>query len=52
MSNLKAIELKAFVPAKDFDLSKHFYQDLGFVKASDGDGNTVQQTVIRAYAIG
>lgn len=30
MSNLDAIELKAFLPAKDFDLSKQFYQDLGF----------------------
>ena len=31
MSNLSAIELKAFVPARDFALSKQFYQDLGFV---------------------
>lgn len=38
MSNLKAIEIKAFVPAKDFELSKRFYEDIGFVKASDGDG--------------
>ena len=30
MPNLTAIEIKAFVPAKDFDLSKRFYQDLGF----------------------
>ena len=38
MSNLQTIELKAFVPAKDFELSKRFYQDLGFTLASDGDG--------------
>ena len=38
MSNLRAIEIKAFVPAKDFELSKRFYEDIGFVKASDGDG--------------
>lgn len=38
MSNLRSVELKAFVPAKDFELSKRFYQDLGFTKASDGDG--------------
>lgn len=38
MSNLRTIELKAFVPAKDFELSKRFYQDLGFTLASDGDG--------------
>ena len=30
MSELTAIELKAFVPAKDFEISKQFYQDLGF----------------------
>jgi uncharacterized glyoxalase superfamily protein PhnB len=26
------------VPAKDFELSKRFYQDVGFTKASDGNG--------------
>ena len=30
MSNLASVEIKAFVPARDFDLSKQFYQDLGF----------------------
>ena len=30
MSNMNTIEVKAFVPARDFDLSKRFYQDLGF----------------------
>jgi hypothetical protein len=30
VSELTAIELKAFVPAKDFEISKQFYQDLGF----------------------
>lgn len=30
MSNLKTVEIKAFVPAKDFALSKRFYQELGF----------------------
>jgi hypothetical protein len=29
-NNLETIELKAFVPAKDFELSKQFYNDLGF----------------------
>jgi catechol 2,3-dioxygenase-like lactoylglutathione lyase family enzyme len=38
MTNLRAIEIKAFVPAKDFALSKRFYEDLGFTKASDSDG--------------
>ncbi|MEM8829692.1 MAG: VOC family protein [Cyanobacteria bacterium P01_G01_bin.19] len=35
MSNLKTIEIKAFIPAKDFDVSKQFYLDLGFTMASD-----------------
>jgi len=38
MSNLNTIELKAFVPAKDFEISKQFYLDLGFTKASDSAG--------------
>lgn len=33
MSDLKTIEVKAFVPARDFNLSKQFYQDLGFTLA-------------------
>lgn len=38
MSNLQVTEIKAFVPAKDFELSKQFYQDIGFTIASEGDG--------------
>jgi catechol 2,3-dioxygenase-like lactoylglutathione lyase family enzyme len=30
MGDLATIEIKAFVPARDFDLAKRFYQDLGF----------------------
>ena len=30
MSDLTAVEIKAFVPARDFNRSKQFYQDLGF----------------------
>jgi catechol 2,3-dioxygenase-like lactoylglutathione lyase family enzyme len=38
MSELKAVEIKAFVPARDFDLSKRFYVDLGFaIASSDAD---------------
>jgi len=38
MRKLTSIEVKAFVPAKDFALSKQFYQDLGFELAwSDDD---------------
>lgn len=38
MPNLNTVEIKAFVPAKDFDLSKRFYLDLGFSMASDVEG--------------
>jgi uncharacterized glyoxalase superfamily protein PhnB len=38
MTNLTTVEAKAFVPARDFALSKQFYQDLGFDLAwSDDD---------------
>jgi catechol 2,3-dioxygenase-like lactoylglutathione lyase family enzyme len=30
MRNMTTVEAKAFVPSKDFALSKRFYQDLGF----------------------
>jgi len=38
MTNLRSVELKAFVPAQDFALSKRFYQALGFTMASEGGG--------------
>jgi hypothetical protein len=38
MTNLRVVEIKAFVPAKDFELSKQFYKDLGFTMASEGGG--------------
>ena len=37
MSNMTTVEAKAFVPAKDFALSKQFYQDLGFEVAWSSD---------------
>jgi uncharacterized glyoxalase superfamily protein PhnB len=37
MSNMTTIEAKAFVPARDFGLSKRFYQDLSFVLAWSSD---------------
>ena len=36
--SLRTVELKAFVPAKDFELSKSFYRDFGFTMASDSHG--------------
>jgi uncharacterized glyoxalase superfamily protein PhnB len=38
MSKLRITEIKAFVPSKDFALSKQFYRDLGFTMASEGGG--------------
>jgi catechol 2,3-dioxygenase-like lactoylglutathione lyase family enzyme len=37
MSDLTTIEVKAFVPSRDFPLSKQFYQDLGFELAWSSD---------------
>jgi hypothetical protein len=37
MDNLTAIEIKAFVPARDFALSKRFYMDFGFEVVWSGD---------------
>jgi hypothetical protein len=38
MANLSVTEIKAFVPSKNFELSKQFYMDLGFALASEGGG--------------
>ncbi|MEP6907518.1 MAG: VOC family protein [Pseudoxanthomonas sp.] len=38
MSNLRSVELKAFIPARDFALSRDFYRDMGFTLASEGGG--------------
>ena len=37
MGNLTVVEIKAFVPARDFALSKQFYEDLGFTIAWSTD---------------
>jgi hypothetical protein len=37
MQDMTTVEVKAFVPSKDFDLSKRFYQDLGFGLAWSSD---------------
>jgi len=60
MNTLETIELKAFVPSKDFELSKRFYADLGFtVKWSSDDlaylnaGNSsflLQKFYVKAFA--
>lgn len=33
MGNMATVELKAFVPSRDFDFSRRFYRDLGFTEA-------------------
>lgn len=38
LSPLSVVEIKAFVPARDFELSKAFYKDIGFTMASEGGG--------------
>ncbi|WP_199406782.1 hypothetical protein [Chromobacterium sp. ATCC 53434] len=38
MPNLNTVELKAFVPSRDFALSQDFYQDIGFERKSVGHG--------------
>jgi uncharacterized glyoxalase superfamily protein PhnB len=35
---LSVVEIKAFIPAKNFELSKQFYRDIGFTMASEGGG--------------
>ena len=37
MTDMTTVEIKAFVPAEDFELSKRFYQDLGFEVAWSSD---------------
>jgi catechol 2,3-dioxygenase-like lactoylglutathione lyase family enzyme len=39
LSNTDPIELKAYVPAKDFELSKQFYRDLGFTLCWGAEGD-------------
>ncbi|MEM7260265.1 MAG: VOC family protein, partial [Pseudomonadota bacterium] len=38
VANVNTVEVKAFIPAVDFNTSKQFYTDLGFTKASDEGG--------------
>lgn len=35
--NLSTVEIKAFIPAKDFEHSKQFYQTIGFTMASSSE---------------
>lgn len=37
-TSLKTVEIKVFLPAKDFEISKRFYEEIGFTKRSEGGG--------------
>ena len=37
-ADLKALEIKAFVPARDYELSRRFYADVGFEETSEFEG--------------
>ena len=38
MAGRNAIEIKAFVPARDYDTSRRFYADVGFTEKSESEG--------------
>ncbi|EGQ8136976.1 VOC family protein [Vibrio vulnificus] len=38
MENLNTVEIKPFVPSKDFECSKRFYQIIGFEMVSEFEG--------------
>lgn len=38
MAKLHAIEIKAFVPARDYGVSRRFYAEIGFEEKSEFDG--------------
>ncbi|SFS15069.1 Glyoxalase-like domain-containing protein [Dyella sp. OK004] len=38
MPDLHAVEIKAFIPARDYDLSRRFYADVGFEERSEFKG--------------
>lgn len=37
MANMATVEIKAFLPAKDYELSLRFYADLGFTVVKESD---------------
>ena len=49
MNNLQIKNVMAFVPAKDFQLSSRFYEDIGFTKAVATDKAT--QFVMQDYYV-
>ena len=41
MATLDTIELKTFIPSRDFELSRQFYQDVGVFLAWDGTASRI-----------
>lgn len=44
MQQLESVEIKTFIPAKDFQLSKGFYTDIGFTKCCRRQWHRLFQT--------
>ena len=51
MPNLSTVEIKAFIPARDFEVSKRFYQAIGFTLASDTDEPANQPWAMRDFTL-
>ncbi|MDO6707385.1 VOC family protein [Photobacterium sp. 1_MG-2023] len=51
MDNLNTVEIKSFVPAKDFECSKRFYQQIGFEMASEFDGVAYFKSGVCAFLL-
>jgi predicted lactoylglutathione lyase len=49
MNNLQIKNVMAFVPAKDFQLSSRFYEEIGFIKAIATDKSA--QFVMQNYGL-
>lgn len=50
-SSLDAVALRPFVPAKDFETSLRFYQDLGFVATRFDDGLALLQVGLFSFLL-
>lgn len=48
---MESIEIKAFVPARDFELSLRFYADLGFTVAWTGDDMAYLRTGTSSFML-
>jgi hypothetical protein len=47
MQDMSVVEIKAFVPSKDFALSKRFYQDFGFNLGWSSDHSLIFTTGVQ-----